>query len=149
MNKELWIKVGIWNNSNFHRLFTSFSQLNVCNVKRFTSPRKLCTPSISLIPLTLWLKIEDCSRYSKYSLLLIIAFQTSYIAVVSRQLPPLVILTLRLVQQLAVPVNTFPVTSWLRPHIHVNHTVADWSGYQHRLGTSTLQINHFLSEVTK
>jgi hypothetical protein len=70
----------------------------------------LCNPFISLIPLTLWLKIEDCSRYSKYSLLLIIAFQTSYSAAVSRQLSPLVILALRLVQ-VVVPVNTFPATS--------------------------------------
>jgi len=89
----------------------SSSQLNVSDVKRFTSPRMLCIPFISLIPVTLRLKIEDCWRYSKYSLLVIIAFQTTYIAAVSRQLSPLVILTPRLVQQLVVPVNTFPVTS--------------------------------------
>jgi hypothetical protein len=81
------------------------------SVKRFTTSRMLCTPLISFIPLTLWLKIEDCSPYSKYTLLLIISLQTNYIAAVSRQLSPLVTLTLRLVQQLAVPVNTFPVTS--------------------------------------
>ena len=89
----------------------SSSQLYISNVKLFTSSGMLCTPFISLILLTLWLKIVDCSRYSKYSLLLIIAFQTSYIAAVSRQLSPLVILTPRLVQQLVVPVNAFPATS--------------------------------------
>jgi hypothetical protein len=42
---------------------------------------------------------------------LLVAIQMSYIAEVSRQLSPLVIMTSRLLQQLAVPVNIFPVTS--------------------------------------